>query len=501
MDKVLASYLTMVKSCCAVGCHNKYEKGKGIQFYRFPTDPERKSKWVSAVSRKDWEPTEYSWICSEHFVSGTKSNNPLAPNYVPTIFKHIGSPSKRRVQSRMVSFNRRQSMKRRRRDNEASSSASISEEVETVDDIDSNSPMVYEEDGNVAITEEQLVSNAHDKLETMKYKALQKELDQVQKEKDDLRRAYDELKTNVCFMEENFKDDNKKVKYYTGLPSYSVLKALFDYMSEDLQLPSTITSAKKSVFEQLIMVLMKLHLNLGDQDLAYRFQVTQSTVSRYFNRWIDVLYTCFSCLITWPERDELMKTMPMEFRKHFRKCVVIIDCFEIFIERPTSQTPRAQTWSNYKHHNTVKFLIGITPQGSVAFISQGWGGRTSDVYLTENCGILQKLLPGDLVLADRGFTIEVAAGLYCAEVQVPPFTRGKKQLSRIEVDAARRLSRVRIHVERVIGSIRQKFTILQSTIPINMLMCEETEKISNIDKIVTVCCALCNCNDSIVQTD
>ena len=150
-----------------------------------------------------------------------------------------------------------------------------------------------------------------------------------------------------------------------------MLKALFDYMSEDLQLPSTITSAKKSVFEQLIMVLMKLHLNLGDQDLAYRFQVTQSTVSRYFNRWINVLYTCLSCLITWPERDELMKTMPMEFRKHFRKCVVIIDCFEIFIERPTSQTPRAQMWSNYKHHNTVKFLIGITPQGSVAFISQG----------------------------------------------------------------------------------------------------------------------------------
>ena len=95
-------------------------------------------------------------------------------------------------------------------------------------------------------------------------------------------------------------------------------------------------------------------------------------------------------------------------------------------------------------------------QGSVAFISQGWGGRTSDVHLMENCGLLQKLLPGDLVLADRGFAIEEAAGLYCAEVKVPPFTRGKKQLSRVEVDAARRLSRVRIHVERVIGSIRQK---------------------------------------------
>ena len=96
--------------------------------------------------------------------------------------------------------------------------------------------------------------------------------------------------------------------------NYSVLIALFDYMSKDLQLPSTITSAKKSAFEQLVMVLMKLRLNLGDQDLVYRFQVTQSTVSRYFNHWLDVLYTCLSCLITWPGRDQLMKTMPMEFR-------------------------------------------------------------------------------------------------------------------------------------------------------------------------------------------
>ena len=87
-----------------------------------------------------------------------------------------------------------------------------------------------------------------------------------------------------------------------------------------------------------MMVLMKLRLNLGDQDLAYRFQVTQSTVSRYFNRWLDVLYTCLSCLITWPGRDQLMKTMPMEFRKHFRKCVVIVDCFEIFIEAAPGQT-------------------------------------------------------------------------------------------------------------------------------------------------------------------
>ena len=49
----------------------------------------------------------------------------------------------------------------------------------------------------------------------------------------------------------------------------------------------------------------------------------------------------------------------------------------------------------------------------------------SDVKLTEECGLLRKLLPGDVVLADRGFTIQESAGMYCAEGNTPPFTRGK----------------------------------------------------------------------------
>ena len=99
----------------------------------------------------------------------------------------------------------------------------------------------------------------------------------------------------------------------------------------------------------------------------------------------------------------------------------------------------------------------------MAFISKGWGGRVSDVHLTEHSGILDNLLPGDVVLADRGFTIEQSVGMFCAEVKRPPFTCGKKQLSKLEVDTTRQLAQVRIHVERVIGTVRQKYTLLQST--------------------------------------
>ena len=83
-------------------------------------------------------------------------------------------------------------------------------------------------------------------------------------------------------------------------------------------------------------------------------------------------------------------------------------------------------------------------------------------------------------------------------MKIPLFTKRKKQLSKLEVDTARQLSRVRIHVERVIGLLRQKYTILESTLPINIIMCNQQADYSIIDKIVTFCCSLCNCCDSVV---
>ena len=105
----------MVKNCSAVGCTNMYKKGNGISFYRFPTNVERKRKWIAAVRWENWMPTKYSWICSQHFVTGKKSNNPLAPNYIPSFFEHVSSPVKCRLEIEAGQFERRQAMKRRRR--------------------------------------------------------------------------------------------------------------------------------------------------------------------------------------------------------------------------------------------------------------------------------------------------------------------------------------------------------------------------------------------------
>lgn len=162
---------------------------------------------------------------------------------------------------------------------------------------------------------------------------------------------------------------------------------------------------------------------------------------------------------------------------------------------------RAQTFSNYKHHNTVKVLIGITPQGTVSFVSEAWGGRTSDKFLTENCGFLKNLVPGDLVLADRGFTVHEEVWFRQAELNIPAFTKGKNQLDPVDVEKTRRIANVRIHVECVIGVLRQKYTILQSTLHTDFLTCNQENQIPLIDRMVRVCSALVNLCPPIVLFD
>jgi hypothetical protein len=306
----------------------------------------------------------------------------------------------------------------------------------------------------------------------------------------------DELSSKVketTLDEDMFRENDKLVLYYTGLSSWKLLLVLFTYIHCHLKQRSSL-----SPFQQLILTLMKMRLNLPRQDLAYRFGIHNSTVTRTFHYVIDVLYVMLKPLIVWPERETLLKTMPMDFRKYCPRCVVIIDCFEIFLERPTNLLARAQTFSSYKHHNTIKYLIGITPQGTVTYISEGWGGRTSDKRITEECGILNKLLPGDTILADREFDIREAVGLYYATIKMPAFTKGKNQLSGIDVEQTRQIANIRIHVERVIGNLRQKFSLLSSTIPIDLVRDEE---VTTLDKIVHVACGLINISDSVVPFD
>ena len=169
---------------------------------------------------------------------------------------------------------------------------------------------------------------------------------------------------------EDMRDDDK-VRFYTGLPSYHVRNWIY----EQVCIYITRKSLTLTKFQILMIVLLNLRLDVPFQDLAYRFGISAATISRIFSSCVSVMDTRLSPLIHWPERAELWSTMLECFQHSFGKRItVIIDCFEIFIEKPSNLLDRAQTFSSYKHHNTIKVLIGIIPQGTISFVSNAWSG-------------------------------------------------------------------------------------------------------------------------------
>lgn len=85
-----------------------------------------------------------------------------------------------------------------------------------------------------------------------------------------------------------------------------------------------------------------------------------------------------------------------------------------------------------------------------------------------------------------------------ATLKTPNFVQSKKQLSPYAVENTRGIAAVRIHVERVIGSIRNKYRITQGPVPITLL--NTTYKGNSfLDYILRVSCILINLCDSIVE--
>ena len=80
----------MPTSCCVIGCSNRHSSSSDLHFYRFPRDPDRRRMWLSFICRRNqdgtpWEPGDGDRVCSQHFLSGSKSNVPTDPDYVPSV--------------------------------------------------------------------------------------------------------------------------------------------------------------------------------------------------------------------------------------------------------------------------------------------------------------------------------------------------------------------------------------------------------------------------------
>ena len=463
-----------------------------LSFYRLPLhDQNLLEKWVVNIRRANINVNNHSRVCSAHFEGGKKQG----AKDVPTIFawtKAVKSrpPPKQRPEP-VVSTPRFRSIgitTNMRLDNHVSTCCKDLIIMNTADkEILVKPAATIEAATNTLLVE---ISNATTQTDHEVPVATYSDASTMTEE---------DCSESTPLRIEQIQNDQKCLHFYTGFLSFQMLMVCFNFLGPavsklsygDHQKHTKGKPHKLTPLNEFFLMLICLRLGLYIQDLAYRFQVSQATVSCICSTWINFCYCKFKELSIWPSRTIVDCNMPLSFQDLYPSTRCIIDATEIFIQKPENPSAQQLTYSNYKNHNTLKALIAISPSGAVSFISDLYGGNISDKELTAQCGLLDYLEEGDAVMANRGFNIHELLEAKGVTLNIPPKLTDSSggQLSESDRVKTRRIASVRIHVERAIGRIKN-YRILES-IPNSM------HNMAN--QIFYVCSILTNFQPTLVE--
>ncbi|XP_070392214.1 uncharacterized protein [Dermacentor albipictus] len=498
----------MPMSCVAYGCSSRDSPSRTVRFFRFPSvkrDRQRREAWIRAVKRQDaqgrpWQPSAASRLCGKHFVTGAPSLSPRHPDFIPTLFVYTDQFRKKDAVDRHV---RTAARSKRKTGAPPTAGTEVSgqggtckgrsdgePDMSCVQGADSSFDEEGAADALLLLATSPMLTEPQEVLEPTPL-SREENTDHLLTENVALQRKVRDLELQCRKLKRcTFSVDTihkSSFKFYTGLQSKEQFEALFKHIEKNAERmvywDGGKTQAKErqlSKREELFMVLYRLRTGVCAKEVARIFGISQSCLSRIFCTWVIFLDKELSALTRFPTLAEIKRHMPMAF-SDFSNTRVILDCTEVRIQRPSKLQAQRHTFSSYKHYNTFKALVGVTPDGYVSFVPDLWGGHVSDSEVVEKSGLLGLLDAGDGVMVDKGFRLE---GVFPPSIQIhmPPFKMGN-QLSASDVIATRKIAGARIHVERVIRRIKE-FHFLDKPLPINML--------DIIDSIFRTCAFLCN---------
>ena len=204
--------------------------------------------------------------------------------------------------------------------------------------------------------------------------------------------------------------------------------------------------------DQFLLMWMKLRLNAPMRDLANRFNVSTSTCSRIFSSCAKASAAILKSFVYVPDQSAINATKPSRFSS-IRNLNMIIDCSELFIQTPKNHILQRLTWSSYKHHNTLKVLIGVSPNSVITFISQAFCGSISDKEICFQSRFFDSLEPYHKIMADKGFLISQECAACRIHLIVPPGRRGQSKMLSANVLKTKEIAQLRILVEQVITEV------------------------------------------------
>ena len=272
-----------------------------------------------------------------------------------------------------------------------------------------------------------------------------------------------ELSSFNRFLLKKFEGSDEEITFWTGFHSYSSLQYFIKFfvhpnmdkikywgsMNKDEEAYDKCGPKRKLEPEdELFLTLVKLKQGSANKDLAERFEISSSQVSRIFITWVNLLFQILTEIDIFMSKRKVKHTLPESFKGLYEDVIIILDCTEMECERPSDLELQAATYSSYKSRNTVKGLVGMAPNGIPTFISDLMEGSVSDNEITVQSGLLDRLPRGCAVMADRGWTNRDTLARRGIRLVTPSFMHGKSQMDLPSLVESVAIARVRIHVER-----------------------------------------------------
>lgn len=483
------------KCCAAALCTNRSDNRKDLPFHAFPMDESRRKEWKAKMKRQDdkFKSNTSLYCCGEHFNqddykrSLTGLRRDLKPNAVPSKFPWTENKGY-------------QSLERSQRQE----SRSLMRDKLATGDTEEENPDKGAE-GQVCVD---VPLSCHTAEASQSIEELSELVHQLK------------LQVEISkFGIERFCGSDEDIFFYTGFPNYSTLMACWEYVKPSAEslltwkhartkadkksggpFPYLHTNEEKQRFksrniqpiDQLWMFLTRVRLGLFERDLAFRFQVSVSTVSDILITWTNYLYVMLGSLPIWVSKDKIYQNLPESFKGEYEDVRGIFDCTEIKCDMPKDYQTHSELYSDYKSHDTYKGFICISPNGWVTFVSHLFPGRISDREIMIKSNFLSLVERGDKYLADKGFDVHDLIAFKGATLYIPPKRQSvKDQFTKEECFQTMSIANLRIHVERVICRVKG-WHIFDQVIPLSMH--------GSINQLWTVCSLLVNFQNPVLTT-
>src|ERR1051326_2949332 len=155
--------------------------------------------------------------------------------------------------------------------------------------------------------------------------------------------------------------------------------------------------------DQLLMTLVWLRVYPSYSLLGWLFGLDKANAWRNVQDTLALLDTLPDFPFDRPTKGRTKVKTAAALFAQFPEVALIVDAKEQPFRRPDGWDNQKPFYSGKRKQHTVKYQVGVTPEGRVGTVSVSVPGSVHDLRLLRGSGLLDRLAEGDGVMTDKAY--------------------------------------------------------------------------------------------------